>query len=108
MNSVEDRWIDAIRTWAMGTRTVQRVYIVGSRAKGTARHDSDLDVALTLTPSAGNTEWFFESDRWKEELQKLLDVKLHLLRGSVDLGNTVVATAVAEHGMLVFERSVMR
>ena len=101
---LQERWLTAINAWARQTKQVARVYIVGSRAKGTAGADSDLDVALILGEERGYTDWFFESDRWRTELQSQLDVELDLLRGTASLGNPVTETAVLEHGILVFDR----
>jgi predicted nucleotidyltransferase len=45
-------WTEAIRTWAAGNENVAEVWLFGSRTKGTARSDSDVDVALVLVPGS--------------------------------------------------------
>ena len=44
-----DEQRDAIIAWAERTPQVQSVMLFGSRCKGTARPDSDVDLALAMT-----------------------------------------------------------
>jgi predicted nucleotidyltransferase len=101
---IEQRWLQAIEEWAGQTPAIRNVYIVGSRAKGKATEESDLDVAVQLVDGANLGDWIFLSDQWRAELQSKLDVKLHLLRGSEDLGNPTIAEAVKDHGANVYTR----
>ena len=48
---IEDALFDTIRTlrsWAEGRPHVRRLWVFGSRLKGTQRDDSDLDVAMEI------------------------------------------------------------
>jgi predicted nucleotidyltransferase len=48
---IEDAFFDAVRalrSWAEGQRHVRRLWVFGSRLKGTQREDSDLDVAVEI------------------------------------------------------------
>ena len=64
-----------IREWAEGTPQIEAVRIFGSRAKETARPDSDLDLAIT----ASNGNYVALADRWEAHLRLVtgLFVKLH-------------------------------
>src|SRR6476469_10036000 len=62
---------DAIIAWAERTPQVQAVMLFGSRCKGTARSDSDVDLAITMIK--GRWEWRFKNYRdnvndWEREL----------------------------------------
>ena len=45
--------------WAEGTNAVAALWLFGSRAKGTARADSDHDLALELRPKIKDHDWAF-------------------------------------------------
>ncbi len=83
---------------------ISKVYFIGSRVKGTHRPDSDLDVAIQFGDSYGYRDWFFEAENWRNELDRLVSTRVHLLRGGGGLRNANVQKAVQELGMLVFER----
>ena len=82
--------IAVLRDWAVKTECVQRVFIFGSRAKGTSRLNSDLDVGveINLMPSDENIDatWSYESKKWRAELQNkiywTLQLELHDPSGS--------------------------
>jgi hypothetical protein len=71
----------AVTAWAVGERLVRRIYLFGSRAKGTARPDSDIDLAILhdIDPEVASTchppedahmwTWMVHSERWIAELQ---------------------------------------
>jgi predicted nucleotidyltransferase len=48
MVNLTDDQVDKIREWAAQTRYVKEVRLFGSRAKGSARPDSDIDLAITV------------------------------------------------------------
>lgn len=43
--------------WAERTTEVKELWLFGSRAKGTARPDSDVDLAVALMPASGDHDW---------------------------------------------------
>jgi hypothetical protein len=50
--------VELIRQWATRTPAVRKVWVFGSRGKGVARPDSDIDIAIYLVPpAAGKTDW---------------------------------------------------
>lgn len=76
----------AVAMWASGKPLVGRVWLFGSRCRDDHRHDSDLDVAIELDMTAasgidesgGFATWAFETDGWKEELEKATGFEVHL------------------------------
>jgi len=77
-------WLTALCTWAAHNECIQELWLFGSRAKGTARADSDIDVALALMPPTGKTNWalaaYVESfDDWKAELRDAIDWEIELV-----------------------------
>jgi hypothetical protein len=42
--------VELIRQWAARTNAVREVWLFGSRAKGTSRPDSDVDIGIYLMP----------------------------------------------------------
>ena len=54
-----------------------RVWLFGSRARGDAREDSDVDLALTFMPPKGNYNWALGNyaslgKNWQAELEKVV------------------------------------
>jgi predicted nucleotidyltransferase len=88
--------------WAENHVLIRRLWIYGSRAKGTNRPDSDLDVAFELDPLPYGTardQFHDEKARWKAELSGALGLEVHLepiLQAQL---------SVREHGVLIYERS---
>jgi predicted nucleotidyltransferase len=78
--------VELIRQWAVRTNAVQEVWLFGSRAKGTSRPDSDVDIGIYLTPH----EWAFgiyvaKGDAWQRELAGLLGMPVSLEAVTPDL-----------------------
>jgi len=77
-----DEQVEEIRKWAAKTPLVQEVRLFGSRAKGTAHPDSDVDLAITVggsergSTSIGN--YFAKSNEWKDDLTRRIGLKVHL------------------------------
>jgi predicted nucleotidyltransferase len=101
--SFPDEWRRAIRQWAAHTSLVTAVYLVGSRAKGCARSDSDIDLAFLTRPDGTETAYtvaFFNKERWAQELQALLPKPVDLQHA--DPGeDEIVWPAVQEHGVRI-------
>jgi predicted nucleotidyltransferase len=69
--------------WAAHTDAVAALWLFGSRAKGTARAESDHDLAIELRPKIKDHDWAFgdfvcEGDSWKSQLRDIV-------RGDVSL-----------------------
>lgn len=46
-----EEWRVKIIIWAQETNAVHELWLFGSRAKDTARRDSDVDIAVSLMPA---------------------------------------------------------
>jgi predicted nucleotidyltransferase len=74
---MRDEWLHGLRAWAVANENVQEIWLFGSRARGDAREDSDVDLALALMPPDGKTNWAlgnyfaFESE-WKRQLEAIV------------------------------------
>src|SRR5258708_25907481 len=54
---IRDSWRDALCSWAKPNDAVRELWLFGSRAKGTDKSISDVDLAVALIPARGNQEW---------------------------------------------------
>ena len=78
--------------------------LFGSRAKGTHRPDSDIDLAVSVSEDRSYTRstiWFHDSRRWSERLTEEMGVKIdirvmdvadpcHIRRYCAETGNLVI------------------
>jgi predicted nucleotidyltransferase len=70
-------WLPAIGAWAVAKPEIAEVWLFGSRAKGTAGPDSDVDLGLVLTPGDPGHDWPLGNwlslgTSWREEIQAAL------------------------------------
>ena len=91
--------IEAIRRWAESNSYVLAVHVFGSRVKGRARIDSDLDIAITA--SDGNYTRF-DTD-WKAELEMLTGLRVGLSQYNNPV-NDIVRRYCDEFSIDVFNR----
>jgi len=103
---MRDEWISALREWAAHNDSVRELWLFGSRAKGTSRPDSDVDIALALMPPNGKHNWalaayieFFED--WKSELRAALDWNVSLVAIGPDFDMDIV---VRNSGTVLWRR----
>jgi len=82
--------------------SVAAAYVHGSVAKGTARAESDLDIALLCHP--GQAMDAMELLMLSQELASLSNRELHLSVLSHD--NLIFLREVAEHGELLFSKDL--
>jgi predicted nucleotidyltransferase len=79
MSSIDlaDEQVRAIQKWAAATPEVREVRLFGSRARGTARVDSDVDLAVTVNESTLG-DYVALANRWGKHLSQAtrLDVRL--------------------------------
>jgi predicted nucleotidyltransferase len=97
--------IDAIRAWADSKAIVSRVWVFGSRARGTNRTDSDLDVAVEHGALPGDssplTTSIGELDGWSRELQPKLSLSLDL-ESYIPGVTPTIEKALAESSVLIY------
>ena len=83
-----------VSVWASGTGYRIRVYLYGSRLKGTQKQDSDLDLAIEFLDPLIDHEvvWYDVGDKWTKELSELtgLDARLLVLTELSEPVNTYV------------------
>jgi predicted nucleotidyltransferase len=104
-----ERFKHVLRAWASATPCVRKVSIFGSRAKGTPRNDSDLDVAVEID-AMGNDEspyvsWFHAKRSWHSELQQQLNVPLDLEWFDPAGSTPTIAKGLSEGNVVVYERA---
>jgi hypothetical protein len=103
-----------VSRWAATEPLIRRAYLFGSRVKGTARPDSDLDVAIVheIDPALrgiGETlrldrqfTWEDHSPRWRDDLGKLLPMPLDL--NGMETGTAVLRPALKAARLCVYQR----
>ncbi len=98
--------VDCLAQWSENQARLRKLWVFGSRVKGTAREDSDLDVAFEIYPLVSPEEKdHFQAltlPVWEKELNKLSPWEIHLVPWAGS--NTNVAGYVAEQNILVYDR----
>ncbi len=100
-----------VSAWARAKPLVKRAYLFGSRVRGDHRLESDIDIAVELDPdvfkgvdeSGGLATWMFEAKAWREELQRLIPLKIQLERYHPDQTPTV-GKGIEKSSQLVYEK----
>ncbi|MCJ2074115.1 nucleotidyltransferase domain-containing protein [Methylobacterium sp. E-016] len=107
---IEPTWLTGLVAWAASRSEVAQLWIYGSRAKGAARPDSDVDIGLVLTdgePSSSGgigTDWPLGNytalaDRWSKELDAIVgrhvSLELFARSGEVESGKARAAKVSA-------------
>lgn len=102
---ITDQQADVIRRWAEQEPRVRAVILVGSRAKGTSRPDSDLDLAIRFIVPDHHAEGVFHlnGEDWQNYLSRETGLKVSLLH-LAGHRTPIHETAVAEHGIILYER----
>ena len=106
--SIDERWLTALSDWARGEPSVLKAWVFGSRAKGSARQESDLDVAVFLESEdrTVQVEWILNARTWASEAQSQVGafpkIDLQLADPECD---EVVWPAVQEHGIPFYEKN---
>jgi len=100
---------DAIARWAATNPYIRRVWVYGSRAKGTHRPDSDIDIAVELEPVADSEEaltvWMAHAGAWRWQLQSGISPKVDLEWFDPDGTTRVVEAGLDEAKVLIYERA---
>jgi predicted nucleotidyltransferase len=96
---MRQEWLTALRAWAAHNSNVRELWLFGSRAKGTADAQSDVDIALLLMPPTDNINWALAAyveffDDWKAELRVALnrEVSLVAIGSGYEMNTEVRAT----------------
>ena len=104
-----DKLTRTLRLWAGGKPFIRRVFLFGSRAKGTYGKDSDLDIAIEFDKFENDSNhlatWLSESGAWKKEIESLIpnikiDFQWHDPSGSTE----VIDKGIKDCSLIVYER----
>jgi predicted nucleotidyltransferase len=104
-----DKLTRTLRLWAVGKPFIRRVFLFGSRAKGTYGEDSDLDIAIEFDKFENDSNhlatWLSESGAWKKEIEALIpnikiDFQWHDPSGSTE----VIDKGIKDCSLIVYER----
>jgi len=101
---------ETLRKSASGETLVQRLWIYGSYATGTAKPHSDLDVAIEINLAGetddSNTLFVCSAEDWRSELGPALKpYVLDLKRYDTSGAREKVRRGVDESGILIYERT---
>lgn len=70
---------DIISSWVSGDKEIEKVHIFGSRARGKARDNSDIDIAIEFIPKYNDlANWIHRAPEMRNSLQQLLPYDLDL------------------------------
>jgi predicted nucleotidyltransferase len=74
--ALSDRIQAKLASWAARNDAVAELWLFGSRANGTSRPDSDVDVGLALMPADSKHDWalgafYALESEWKAELEAI-------------------------------------
>jgi predicted nucleotidyltransferase len=109
MTAIESEVLDAIVAWADAIPRIRRVWLFGSRAKGTNRPDSDINIAVEVEPVVDSEEtlvvWAANSPKWKAQLQEKLTMPVDLEWFDPDGSTPKVRGALRESSVLIYERA---
>jgi len=98
-----------ISDWAKSEPLIMKAYIFGSRHKGNAREDSDIDVAVEIDVDGDESAlslWMDESERLSENLQRVLPCKLDLQWYGGENETPNIHEYLIEASKLAYERTV--
>lgn len=99
--------LDVLRCWAAGIELAQGVWVFGSRARGTARPDSDLDVAVRFEgehPSVAAGNAIALRARAEDDLRQLIsDVSVNLTSTCPEVEEDYIWPRVMQEGILIWE-----
>jgi predicted nucleotidyltransferase len=99
-------WRDELIAWAQRTNAIAELWLFGSRAKGTSRPDSDVDIAVSLMPPVRNHDWALTtylalSVDWQRQLEKMVGRHVSL---TAIVPDTPGDTEVRATGVLLWRR----
>lgn len=98
---LEPERVSALKDWAARNDSVHDLWLFGSRAKATAKPESDVDIALILMPETDSTNWalakYIESRPiWKRTLERIVGrpISLCAIEPGEPLYDEVLSTGI--------------
>jgi predicted nucleotidyltransferase len=106
MMDMRPEWLRGLREWAQANEAVRQLWLFDSRARGDAREDSDVDIALALMPPDGKHDWalgaYFSLElEWKAQLKAIVERHVSL---EVIVPATEPDVRVRREGVLLWAR----
>ncbi len=94
----------AIRTWARHEPLVKEVWLFGSRAKGNARDDSDVDVAIRFNADDRDVVALFSNHgrQWQDKLCAETRMRVALAHLAGDEISPTHEAAIRDHGIRLY------
>lgn len=93
--------------WAAIQPVIKKIWLFGSRVRGTGREKSDIDIAIEIEKFEGDsdtwTTFVFERDELKESLQLLLPLAVDLQWYGGPQETPRIHSALQESSILVYE-----
>ena len=93
--------------WASENPCIVQLFIFGSRAREDYADDSDLDIAVKVSPQEGDhnglTTWISESGEWEKQLEDRLPCQVDLQYLEQDQTPTIEA-GITKSSILIYER----
>ena len=102
--NLDDHQALAVKRWAEDARYVKEVHLFGSRARGCARDNSDVDLAITVAGSDARValgNYLSFRRRWEDDLSKLLRMNVHVTLYN-DPEDDMVRCSCEQHSVLLF------
>ena len=99
-------WKAGLIEWGKRNISIREVWLFGSRARGTARFNSDVDLGLALMPPKRGHDWAFGNfvafhDDWRTELETVVQCYVSLVPMIPgDDGNLIIRSS----GICLWER----
>jgi predicted nucleotidyltransferase len=81
--ALPDEWMRSLRAWAKANGNVRELWLFGSRADGTARPESDVDLGIGFMPPNGDHNWALGNfaalqAEWRRELEAIVGCHVSL------------------------------
>ena len=75
--NMQDEWLRGLDEWASKNDNVRELWLFGSRADGSSKQNSDVDLGLGLMPPTGDHNWAFANfiefrKQWQRELEVIV------------------------------------
>lgn len=109
MNDIATGVADRLAGWAAEHPQIRRVWLLTGRARGKARGNGAIDVALELAPVGDSEEtlsiWMARSDSWRAQLANRLPCAVKLEWIDADGSTRAPRVREGETRALVYERS---
>jgi predicted nucleotidyltransferase len=104
---MQPEWVRGLCEWAAANGNVRQLWLFGSRARGDAREDSDVDIALALMSGDGKTDWalgayFALESEWKQQLAAIVERDVSL---GVIVPGEAADVRVRREGVLLWSRN---